>query len=249
MANLVRNRVLWRAWLGGLLFLAGEAFGLYLSGYIAWGETEARFRSNYYGDKTMPLECPLMIAPDETAVIHGTALNLTDKEIKPVIRYEFARKGIPQEQKETLILAPGEEIPLQWSTTASDEVLKRLILFNVRQSQYRDNPSRWGSCSIIVYSLFGMSGANSLAMLIGLDIAALLISGALWFKSVRPLNSLTIDIARIGGLTAGTTVFALLSTLPRWWGLTIFCIVLSLLAIGNAFIELVFTRKRSPENP
>lgn len=245
----MKKSFLWRAWLGAFLFLAAEALGLYLSGYIVWGEMEARFRSSYSGDESMPLECPLMIAPFETAVIRGNAVNLTSNEIKPVILFEFAHERIPQGQSETLILSPGEDVPLQWSASAADAIFERLILVNVRQSQYRDNPSRWGSCSIIVYALAGMNGANSFAVLIGLAVAGLLIGALLWYLSVKPLNSLSIDIARIGGLAAAMTLIALLSTLPRWWGLTLFCAAFSLLAIGNAFIELIFARKRDIEKP
>lgn len=233
----------WKPILGTIVFFAGVALALYLTGFIIWGELEARFRSSYSGEKSMPLECPHMIAPGETAQIYGNAINLTGKEIKPVVYSEFVLEKTTKESDQTLILAPGEDHPLQWSATSADSIFDKLILVNVRQSPYRDNPSRWGSCGIVIYSLLGMNGAASFGTLFVLSILALLSGGWLWYDSFRPLSDSRLNMARLGLVLAGLTVAALVALFFDWWGLALVLDVFNLLAIGTAFVDIFLFAK------
>ena len=232
-------RTKWFALLGTVIFLAGEGLALSLSGVVIWAELEARFRSHYNAEQIMPLECPLMIAPFETAVIEGTAINFTEKDIQPVIRTEFSRDHGTSESSEPLPLTSRESRPLKWTATSEDIIFDRLILFNVLQSQYRDNPARRGSCGIVLYSLWGLGGTPSFLIGLTASILGLLIGGWLWIRSLRPLGSLHLNIARAGAVLAGITILALLSTSAHWWGLALILNTVSLLFLGTVFIDFL----------
>lgn len=233
------SRIKWLTLLGALLFVIGQVIGLALSGTVVWAELEARFRSSYSGDQKMPLECPLMLAPFESATIEGLLINHTMDEIKPVIRSELSRAGGAQEVSEAFPLTAREIRPMQWTVSSANIIFDRLILVNVLQSHYRDNPSRWGSCGIVAYSLWGLPGGMSFGLLFGLALLGLSLGGGLWVSSLRPLSKPLLNIARAGAFLASMTVAALVTTLMRLWGLSLFFDAFSLLIIGTVFIDFI----------
>lgn len=237
------TRTLVSSILAGLIFLAGEVLALPLSGFVLWGEMEVRIRSNYSADETMRLECPLMLAGDETAVVRGSIVNYTAKEIKPVVSMQVAQEGRILTNNETFLLQAGETVPAEWTVSARNSTFDRLILVNVRQSQYRDNPSRWGACSIVLYSLFGLNGSQTFRLILTTSILFLLAGGALWYAALKPLRGRLLGFSQAGALLGVVTLLALFTLQPRWWGLTLILCAFSLLLIGVAFFDiLLFSR-------
>lgn len=232
--------------LGALLFLAGVLAGLLLSAVVVWGESEARIYTSYNGERRLKIQCPLMLSPVESAIVSADVINPTDEEIKPVVSVEVSHGKIPRKVSDTLTLAPGGAETVQGSVDPSDVIFERLILVNIHQSQYRDSPSRLGSCGIFMFSLLGLTGTQTFAMLFSISLVAMLSGGALWLYARWPLNKLGTNIAQLSTVLLVITILALLTTIPRLWGLTLILDALILLIFGIIITEFgLFSQKYS----
>jgi len=243
----VKQRVLLLSWLGALLFLSGVLAALGISGAFAWGETEARVYSSFSGDARLRLKCPLMLSPDESGVIRAEIINLIDKNIEPVITAQISHRKVPREIKQTLPLAPLESKTLEWNVDSSDVIFERLILVNVFQSRYSDNPSRLGSCGILLFNLFGLTGKQMFTLVVAVSLILMLAGGLLWLYARRPLNQFSGNIVRINSVLFSITILALLSTVAHWWGLALFFDALILLMMGVILTEFVLFSQRHRE--
>ena len=190
------------------------------------------------------MKCPLMLSPVESGVVSAEVINLTDEDIKPVVSAEISQPKVPRTSSQTFSLAPGESEPIRFSVDSSDVIFERLILVNILQSRYRDNPSRSGSCGILLFSLFGLSGIQTFGLAVTGSLVLMLSGGALWLYERWPLNKLSVNITQINAILLGITIFALLSTWLHWWGLTLFFDALILLILGVIITEFVlFSQK------
>lgn len=235
---------MFKPWLGALLFLAGVLVGLSLSASYTWGESEARLYTSFNGETGMRLNCPLMLSPVESGTVSADIINLTDKDIKPVVFAEVSHGRIPRVLRETVFLGPGEAATIRWTVDSSDEIFGRLILVSIRQSRYSNNPSRLGSCGILLFSLFGLTGGQTLGLIMVISLLAMLSGGAVWLYARRPLNKLTTNFAQINAVLLGVTFFALVAIWPRWWGLTLVFDLLILLVIGVIITEFGLSSKK-----
>ena len=135
---------------------------------------------------------------------------------------------------------------MQWTVDPSDVIFERMILVNILQSQYRDNPSRLGSCGIFILSLFGLPGAQTFALAFAVSLVAMLSGAALWLYVRWPLSRLATNIAQISIVLFVITILALLTTIPRLWGLTLILDALILLIFGVIITEFgLFSQKYS----
>ena len=238
----LRSRLI--SWLGALLFLAGVMIGLSLSAGVLWGEIEARIYSSYSGDQGMRLECPLMISPAESGTASAVITNPTDEETKPVVNAEISHAHVARRESQMFFLAPGDTGEAQWVVDSSDAIFGNLIIVNILQSRYSTSPSRLGSCGILLFSLFGLTGMQTLGLIFAGSILGILFGGGLWLYTRRALNGFSASIAQPAALLAGITVAALLSSLPRWWGLTLVLDAISVLIIGIILVEFILFPKR-----
>jgi glucan phosphoethanolaminetransferase (alkaline phosphatase superfamily) len=94
-----------------------------------------------------------------------------------------------------------------------------------------------GSCGILAFSLFGLSGFASFSLMMATSLAAMLMGAILWLQVHQPLDDYSLSLGRAGATLIVITVLALLSVFPRWWGLTLVLDALILLVIGVIFTE------------
>ena len=237
-------RLLLLSWLGALLFLAGVFVGLALSGAVAWGESEARIYSSFNGDSNLAIKCPMIISPAETGTISAEIVNLTAEDIKPVVTVEITHAKVPREIKQTFPLKSLQSESVRWIVDSSDVIFERVILVNALQSRYSHNPSRSGSCGILVFNLFGLTGVQTFGLLLGFSLILMLAGGGLWLYVRRPLDKFSGSLVQINTVLLAVTILALLSTLARWWGLALFFDALILLVMGVIITEFVlFSQK------
>ena len=228
-----------KSWLAVLLFLIGVFIGLALSAGVAWGHIEATLYTSFNGDRRLGIECPLLMAPYETGRISATITNLTDKDIKPVVTAEISGSPVPRQLQQTLILGPGASESMEWAVDSSDVIFERLILVNIRQSPYRDNPSMLGSCGIILFNLFGLTGAVTLWLVVTASLAAMITGGYIWINGHRPLDQQSVSLVRVNAVLMTITILALLSTVTHLWGLAVFFDALILLTMGVILTDFV----------
>ena len=129
---------------------------------------------------------------------------------------------------------------MDWVVDSSDVIFERLILVNVLQSQYRDNPSRSGSCGIFLFGLFGLSGMQTFALVFAASVLMMFSGGGLWMYVRRPLDRFSESVVRINSILFGLTILSLLCALTHRWGLAIFFDVLIVLILGVILTEFVF---------
>lgn len=171
---------------------------------------------------------------------------LSNKEIKPIVSVEVRQPKIPRKASQTLTLVPGGAEVVQWIVDPSDVIFERLIPVNILQSPYRDNPSRLGPCGIFILNLFGLTGSQTFALVFAVSLIAMLSGGALWLYARWPLNRLGTNIAQLSTVLLVITILALLTTVPRLWGLTLILDTLILLIFGVIITEFgLFSQKYS----
>ena len=120
-----------------------------------------------------------MLAPAELGFVTATFDNPTDELVKPVIRLEVSHPAGARQTSQTLSLASGATQTLKWTVGSDDMIFSRLILVSVYQSQYRQLPSRQGSCGILVLGLFGIRGSQTFILIFAASILSLMVGGAL----------------------------------------------------------------------
>ena len=190
------------------------------------------------------MTCPLIISASESGMVNTEIVNLTGEEIKPVVTVEISHGKVPREIKETFFLMSLKSEGLQWTVDSSDVIFDRVILVNVLQSRYSNNPSRSGSCGILVFSLFGLTGMQTFALVLGVSLVLMLGGSGLWLYARQPLDKFAGNIVQINSVLFVVTIFALLSTWARWWGLALFFDALLLLIMGVIITEFIlFSQK------
>jgi hypothetical protein len=244
---LMNLRPLLLSWLGALLFIAGVFTGLILSGAFAWGESEARIYSSFNGDSNLEIQCPLILSPAEKGVINAEIVNLTGKEIKPIVTVQISHGRVPREIQQTFLLQSLKSESVEWRVDSTDVIFERVILVNAQQSRYSNNPSRSGSCGILVFSLFGLTGIQTFGLVLTISLILMFAGGALWLRTRLPLDKFSQSIFQINFVMFVITILALLSTLLRWWGLALFFDALILLVLGVIITEFVLFSQKHRE--
>ena len=226
--------------LGIGFFFLGIMLGLALSAGVVWGEIEARLYTSFTATSGLrTLECPLMLAPAESGFVTATFDNPTDELVKPVVRLEVSHPGGAKQTSQTLSLAPGATQTAHWTVGTDDTIFSRLILVSVYQSLYRQLPSRQGFCGILVLGLFDLSGSQTFTLIFAVSILSLMVGGALWLLRMRSLGGPALGETNASGVLAVTVLAGMLSSLLRWWGLTLFCLALTVLMIGVIITEFI----------
>lgn len=233
--------------LGILLFFGGIAISLSFSAVLLWGEMEARLYAPQSGDKSLKIECPLVIAPRETGTIKTVITNtLTDTNTKPQINAFISQEQGEEArlERETLELAPLESRAMQWTVNSSDIIFNRLILVNILQRPYRELPSRQGACSILVYSLFGLNGERTLYMIVAAATLAGLFGAWILFFSYRPFTGALKNFAQVSFIFQVLALLGMASALYRLWGLTLVFDAAAILAFASGSVEIFFPRRK-----
>jgi len=196
-------------------------------------------------DEDLKIECPLVIAPWEKAVIKTVVTNtLTEVATKPQVNAFISHENDMRVVNQMLELEPLESQPLQWTVDSADIVFERLILVNIHQRPYRNLPSRQGACSILVFSLFGLSGSNTLFLLVSTGVLTSLLGLAIFFFQYRPLTKFTLSITQLYAVFWVLILLGLITALFRLWGFTLFFDATSLLVVTTGSVEVFFSRNK-----
>ena len=230
---------------GILLFTSGSLINLFFSSNLLWGEMEALIFAPQVGDKNLDISCPLIIAPSENGIVNTVVTNsLVSDATKPQVNLFVSDQNDIRFESQTLELEPLESQPLQWTVTSADIVFDRLILVSVLQRPYRELESRQGTCSIYVYSLFGMNGKNTAIAIVEFGVISSLLGMGLLFYYIKSFSVKIKKMMQVNVLFFILVLLGIFSALPRLWGLTLFFNSLALLSIAVAYIEIIFGRSK-----
>jgi hypothetical protein len=137
-----------------------------------------------------------------------------------------------------------ESQSLQWTADRSDVVFDRFILVNILQRPYDDLASRQGACSILVFSPFGLSGAQTLVLFVTAGVLGTLLGAGLLFYLFQPLTDFTKKAVQMNAVFLFLVLMGLFSALLRLWGLTVFLDGIALLTLTVIITEtLIFPQK------
>ncbi len=240
----MQRKSTFRSWLGALLYLTGVLLGLALSASIAWGDSEAGLYTSNNADTGLRLNCPYMLAPNERGIVSAKITNLSNEEIQPVVTAQISHANFPREVEQTIHLRAKESKTVEWAFDSSDAIFGHLIVINVNQARYRDDPSRFGSCGVLLFNLYGLAGVQTFGLLFAISLITMFFGGRLWLKERRqPLSEFSINLAQISKALMVIATLALLSMFPRWWGLTLVLDALILLVMGVIFTDFLLLSK------
>jgi hypothetical protein len=228
-----------RSWLGILLILAGVLLGLVLSAYVTLAQSEAGLLNPYNADRALKLHCPVMLARNEMGTISATISNLINEDITPTISAQISHAGKTRRLDQIVALKPHASQKLEWTVDSTDVMYKYLVLADVLQLRYRDNPSMLGSCGILLFSLFSLNGSTTFGLILAVILVALFMGALLWTRAHPIFNSYSFNLRRAGVVIIAMTMLALLSIFPRWWWLTLVLDGGIVLMIGVIFTEFV----------
>jgi hypothetical protein len=223
--------------LGLALFALGILTALSISLAVVWGEIEVRLDVPYQSTASLKTGCPLMLSPTETGKIEALIVNVTEEKVQPTVLLDVNRRQESASVR-TVPLNPGEVQLIEWEIDGSNVIFERLILVNVFQSPYSDNLSRLGYCSIVSFSLFGLTGAQTLTLLVVFSLICILLGGGLWLI-VRKQSNSRPGITQPLIVLAVLTITALLASIVRWWGLTLLLVTLLVLLGGVLATEFI----------
>ena len=88
-------------------------------------------------------------------------------------------------------------------------------------------------------SLLNLIGYESLALILAGGVLLILVGGLLWSRLHAPLNELAEQTLKACGGLAGVIALAVLTALPRWWGLTLFVDAFALIMLVVLFTDFL----------
>ena len=222
-----------------LLFIIGIVLQLALSSNIVFAEIEASIYGTQMTASSLNLSCPLMLSSSESRMVTAVVTNTLDQQASPLLTAEISKAGGMQSQSQTLSLAPHETRIVQWPINNSDIIFSRLILVNVIQARDGNLDPQRGFCGILVFNLFNLTGNESLILIFVGGIAFIIVGGILWMCLHEPLDDAAEQTIKVCGALASVTTLALLSALPRWWGLTLFLDAFALIMLSVIFTDFL----------
>ena len=156
-----------RRW-GAILFFIGFVAGVWLMGGIAWAGLEASlFDTGTVGENLSSLRCPLVITPDESAIVRVTLDNPLDRPITRLVRWRVAQRHIllVEQEREGVEFQPGERKTLTRELSPEAGVYGgRFLMSSVYVGSAYPLPALEGSCGTWVVHIPYLDGIHILIL-------------------------------------------------------------------------------------
>ncbi len=231
--------------IAAFLFSAGILAGLTLSAGVTWAEVEALlFASHTLENRLATVRCPLALSSAGTGSVEATFSNPSSEASEFTIEIELSQQnGSSRNISAFFMLEPGEKRSQLWMVGREEMIWGRAILVNIYETHPANLvnvlPSRQGSCGILILGSGKMGGEQAVRWLLFLTITCLLTGAALGTYNRQPLTGVKISAGIASAILAILVLFSLFTALTRWWGLSLFFMMLSLLMIGVVITEFV----------
>jgi len=176
--------------MGTLLFSIGILLGFFLLSMIVWGDLEASlFSSSMDAEKSLSsLHCPVFLSPNETGKVAVTLKNPSDKPLERFTRV-FISEGfvtLMREIKQTVSIPASGKENVVWEVYPEDAVYDRIIFFRVYVNAKYPRPSLGASCGIIMIDLWGLTGNQTLWLIILTSLVCIGIGILIWTRKIKP---------------------------------------------------------------
>lgn len=217
-----------------LLFCLGVVIGLALSGSMIWANFEASmFDPGLMGDEPLNLHCPLLLTGNETGVASATFTNIGEWDVKLIVNATVSENYVVMYRRERTILslAPGESQEVQWKVSGSEKVFGRFVFVKAANNRLMPNPSRAGTCGIVVINIPFLTGMELVILAISLTVLCLAAGAFLWYRGNRPLRGKGRDVMRSMSWLSAVIAADILCGVSGLWLPGIVAIVISVLLI------------------
>jgi hypothetical protein len=216
-----------------ILFFSGVLLGLTLSILSVWADFEA----NFYGFSRQTknpfhgLNCPIMMARNESGTISIKVSNTSDKTIAPNVKTEISSPLTLVKTLDFVDLAPGESTTLQKTIGAENIDLEQFIFVKVLIYSAYPMSDQEGTCGVYILPI---NGNGTLILIAGTILSLLFTGGGVYLLRKNGLQNKHLNpLLFIAALIIPAMIFSFLG----WWVPTVFVIVVLLLtfviAIGN----------------
>ncbi len=238
-----------------LIFITGVVLSLYFNmlsiytdfeGMSFWGYPEVtRFDPNLPSEgKIKNFHCPMILNKDEIGQISAQIVNISDKDIEPIIQANISKPGMDEDMvRESVSLdipANGSEL-LSWSV-GSENVLRDRTIF-IRLYFYNSvyyPPSETKHCGIVVTDILNLPGRQIVLLIIILQ--AFLMTLGLYFikKGLGKIVFTKRDPIPLLLWIEGILLTMTFSNLFGLWVIGVFLLIVIILLIVS-IIESFFT--------
>ena len=180
-----------------IIFFIGFIGGMIILGVSIMGDFEALMFKPAVDGKTLltTLKCPVMMASSETGTITATLSNPTDSRISPSVWTHISAGFVTlvREERDNLILGPGESQQVQWTISEDDAAFgRRWVLFKTKVYSQYPLPSSYGACGVFVTDILNLTGAQVHAFSITLSVLLMAIGIGLYNRAMRRLKGLAV---------------------------------------------------------
>lgn len=199
-----------------IFFTPGVLLGLFLTVIATWADLE----SAYYGfDRTggsrlSSLNCPILMAKNETGRISVNLNNPTDGKISPAIKTDISSTIAPISFSEHLDLAPGESAQLEWQIGPDNVDLGQFIFARVWVYSSYPIKDKESTCGVFVLPIPG-NGMIYTLLIVGLSLFGLGV-GLYSARQARVPGRGGLDFPRLAFLAIVITAGVIASFMGIW---------------------------------
>ncbi len=230
--------------LGTFLFCIGIFLSLYLLIVTVWGDLEASlFASTLDAEKSLSsLNCPILMSPNEVGNIKATLKNPLDKDWDRFTRVYISDGFITlrREIKMKVLIPAGGKETVIWEIFPDDAVYNRFIFFHIYVNAHYPYPSLGGSCGVVLLDLWGLTGNQSLILILSTSIVTLTSGIVLWKVST---NSKEERIWYTYRSMIGLVAIIFIGLVIGYFGAWVFALIF--LVIALLLIGIIIGRKMS----
>jgi hypothetical protein len=161
-------------------FIVGAIFGLTFTALATWADLEASFYGfdRTGGERLGTLNCPIIMAKNETSTFSVRITNTSDRKIAPSVKTDVSTPAVLDTEFTPIKLEVGESKTLTWEITPENVDLDRFIF--IRAWMYAGYPvkDKEGTCGVLVLPIpgkgifytWGMIIVSLLGMGVGLSM-------------------------------------------------------------------------------
>lgn len=179
--------------LGLVCFTVGLVLGLVLITASVWADLEAQFYGfqRFYAEGLEGLSCPILMERSETGNIIVSMANDTDLKIDRAVIARLSSRIMISEERQRVVLEPGETKQVAFPISASNLELGRFIFAHIMTPPAYQTPMQEAMCGVFVVGAPGLTGQQLYYGLMAVTVVGLGLGLWLWNKSRPP------DISRL----------------------------------------------------
>jgi hypothetical protein len=225
--------------LSATLFVIGVFLAITFYGIATWADFEASlFDTSIKADETLrSVRCPVIVGINQVSAVRAKIHNTLDRKASFSVRTRVSDGMITlmREENQRFPLEPGESAALEVSVSPVDAVWNRVIMSRVMQNRSYPEPSKSGTCGILVFNFVGLSGNWIQLIWLGIAFVLILVGLYLWVQINQPMEGRPAEVFRAMTALSLVVLAGVVITFLGAWMLALFVF------FGNFLLILAMT--------